>query len=113
MRVAPDDFRPALRAQWMACVMHDILGLTIPRRRARVVFGLSLDLHASRSRQSAHRAAQPSPSRREHRIRGALAGSGDGSPRLGRGSLVRLTITSNRPSRYQPTPALALRSASA
>jgi hypothetical protein len=27
MRVAPDGFRPALRAQWMACVMHDILGL--------------------------------------------------------------------------------------
>jgi hypothetical protein len=27
MRVAPDDFRPALRAQWMASVMHDILGL--------------------------------------------------------------------------------------
>jgi hypothetical protein len=27
MRVAPDGFRPTLRAQWMACVMHDILGL--------------------------------------------------------------------------------------
>lgn len=27
MRVAPDGFRPAQRAQWMACVMHDILGL--------------------------------------------------------------------------------------
>jgi hypothetical protein len=27
MRRAPDNFVPALRAQWMACVMHDILGL--------------------------------------------------------------------------------------
>ena len=27
MRVAPEGYRPALRAQWMACVMHDILGL--------------------------------------------------------------------------------------
>src|SRR5712671_7306003 len=26
MRRAPDSFVPALRAQWMACVMHDILG---------------------------------------------------------------------------------------
>jgi hypothetical protein len=27
MRSAPSSFRPPLRAQWMACVMHDILGL--------------------------------------------------------------------------------------
>ena len=27
MRRAPDTFIPALRVQWMACVMHDILGL--------------------------------------------------------------------------------------
>lgn len=27
MRVAPEGYKPALRAQWMACVMHDILGL--------------------------------------------------------------------------------------
>jgi hypothetical protein len=28
MRVAPEGFTPALRAQWMACIMHDLLGLT-------------------------------------------------------------------------------------
>ena len=27
MRRAPENFVPALRAQWMACVMHDILGM--------------------------------------------------------------------------------------
>ena len=28
MRVPPEGFIPALRAQWMACVMHDLLGLS-------------------------------------------------------------------------------------
>ena len=28
MRVPPEGFTPALRAQWMACVMHDLLGLS-------------------------------------------------------------------------------------
>src|SRR5258707_8276648 len=27
MRRAPENFVPALRAQWLACVMHDILGM--------------------------------------------------------------------------------------
>jgi hypothetical protein len=43
MRVPPDGFIPALRAQWMACVMHDLLGLSAlsgaPAVRRRLIVG--------------------------------------------------------------------------
>jgi hypothetical protein len=50
MRRAPDNFVPALRAQWMACVMHDILGLETLSGASALGTGRSRGIPPSRAR---------------------------------------------------------------